>query len=106
MPINDFHKGTTLYARYLFQTSGSAIDISSDEITFMLKDSDEIVLTSSLDVASSGSIGYAILDVSSSLTNLSASCYQYEIFWHRSNGEDYVFEKTTVNILDRVLGSV
>ena len=106
MPLNDFYNGETLYGQYFFQTSGSVLDISNDEIIFWMKDSDEIVLTSSFDVTSSGSQGIAILNVSSSLTQLSASCYEYEISWHTFDGYDKVFESSTINVKPRVRGSV
>jgi len=106
MPLNDFYKGETKAFYVDMQVSGSAINISSDTMTLLIKDSDEIIISHSADMTSSGSIGRAIFNISSSLTNVSASCYDYEIGWHRNDGTDYVIDDSSVNIKHRVLGSV
>jgi len=107
MPLNDFYKGTTKNFVVDVNVSGSGVNITSDTLTFYLRDEDELLLTSSADVATSGSIGRAYFNISSSLTNaLSASCYDYEISWHRSSGEDYVVDHSSVVVKQRVSGSV
>jgi len=106
MPLNDFYRGETKQFYIDMQVSGSAVDISSDTMTLLIRDEDEILISGSADMTSSGSIGRAIFNISSSLTNVSASCYDYEIAWHRNSGEDYLIDVSSVNIKHRVSGSV
>jgi MinD-like ATPase involved in chromosome partitioning or flagellar assembly len=107
MPLNDFYKNTTKNFYVDLIVSGTAPDISSDTMMLYLKDSDEIILTSSADMTTSGAAGRAVFNISSSLTNVTASCYTYEIVWHRNtDGSDYVIDKSSINIKERVSGSV
>ena len=106
MPIQDFYRATTKYFYIDMVVSGSVPDISGDTMDFYMRDEDELILTASADMATSGSIGRAIFNISSSITDIPAECYQYEIYWHRSNGQDYVIDKSSVNVKSRVSGSV
>ena len=107
MPLSDFYRGTTKSFYIDVVVSGSLADISSDTLTLYIRDEDEMLLTKTADVATSGSSGRAYFEVSSSVTNaLSASCYDYSIEWHRSIGTDYVVDDSSVNVKEKVSGSV
>jgi hypothetical protein len=106
MSLQDFYRATTKQFYVDMQVSGSAVNIASDTMTLLIKDSDEIIISHSADMTTSGSIGRAIFNISSSLTNVKANSYDYEIAWHKSTGEDYVVDKSSINILDRVSGSI
>lgn len=104
--INDFYKGTTLSYIVSMSFDNVVADISNDELTLLIKDSDEIILSSSADMTSSGSIGVAYFDISSSLTNIDVGCHDYELTYHTIDGKDYVILRSTVNVLNRVSGSI
>jgi len=106
MPLNDFYRSTTKAFYINVLISGSAPDISSDTMNLYLRDETKIILSSSADMAASGSIGRAYFNISSSLTNIPAECYYYNILWHLSTGEDYIVDKSSVNVKEIYSGSV
>lgn len=104
--LSDFIQGSSLTFHISCSINDVAVDISSDVLTFYIKDEDELIFSSSADVASSGSIGLAIFDISSSLTNLPKECYNYQFHWHTSLGKDYYTPITPINVLERISGSI
>jgi len=106
MPLKDFYRSTTKAFYIDVLISGSAPDISSDTMKLYLRDESKIILSSSADMTTSGSIGRAYFNISSSLTNIPSECYSYNILWHLNSGEDYIVDKSSVNVKEIYSGSV
>ena len=106
MPIKDFFAGTTKKFNLTIEYSGSNPDITSDSVTFLLKDNitdTTYALTASADVTSSGATGVAKFNLTPDLTeDLNPENYTYELVWNLSSGEEYVLEQLPIAVLKRL----
>jgi hypothetical protein len=103
MSLNDFFRGTTKKFEVSITFNEAIPDISSDNVTFYLKDNktdSNYTLTASADVTSSGSVGVAKFNLTDEQTDINAENYYYSIVWDLSNGDKYVLDSNTVKIID------
>ena len=93
MGLKDFYRATTKKFDLQISYNGTYPNITNDSVILYManqkSDSNaELVLTASADVSSSGSIGIARFNLSPTQTNISASIYDYEIWWNISSSND------------------
>lgn len=103
MPLNDFYKNTTKKFDAAITFNGTTPDISTDVVTFYLKDNktdSSYILTASADVSSSA--GVAKFNLTDEQTDIPAESYYYSIVWDKVNGDKYVLDSNSVRIIDRI----
>lgn len=105
--ITDFYPGTTKRFSLALQLNGVAPDITQDTVTLTLRrgrpgDDGDVVITKPADVATSGSIGVALITLEPADTAaLSAGVYCWDIVW-RTAEEQYVVKSGVLRLLPRV----
>jgi hypothetical protein len=102
MSIKDFFQGTTKNFNLTIIKNGVYPDITDDEVVFYL-DFVSGSLTSSADVASSGSGGTAIFEMPPEATEgIEPGVYNYEIYWQSGSAFEYILDSSEVQILNRI----
>jgi len=104
---NFYTKSTYTFNVTVTDADKTAIDISGDAVTIMMKekltDSDaSAVLSVAADVTTDGANGVAQFTLDTTDTNITAGFYFYEIKYVPASGGDYVLEQGTVKAKDRV----
>jgi len=105
--LDDFFPGTTKAFELQVTQSNTAVDVSSDTITFRMKTSKDVSDASSTiifvaDVATSGASGTALFSIDPTSTNVTPGTYVWDIEWVTSGGNNYVTHDGKVRVKDRV----
>ena len=104
----DIRKGATKKIRLEVRYNGEILDLSSDTVSFFLKDNETDLDSAALidqgaDVSSQGSKGIALITLSESTTAaLTIGKKFYEILLERSNGEEYVLRSSSLWVFGRI----
>jgi len=105
MSLKDFYKNETKKFDVLITYNGAPPNITSDDVTFYLKDNyadTSYILTASADVSSSGALGVAKFHLTDEQTDLNPENYNYSIIWDLANGDKYVLDYNSVRIKPRI----
>ena len=107
MTINDIYKGTSRYIRINVQLNSVAQNITGSTINFLVKEDKtdaniDAVIDTDADCLTSGSVGTAILYLSTTDTDIDTGNYFYELLWTKDTGEKYMLLESNINITYRV----
>jgi len=102
--LKDFYQKATKKFDVTINYNGAVPDITADTVSiiFKTKKDGETILTKNADVTTSGAIGIAKFNLTTTDTNITHGRYYYEIFWTLSNSEEYVLIADEINILNRI----
>lgn len=102
--LDDFYQGESVDFSILISIGGVAQDISSDTVTFYLKEfkSGRPLIEKTADVASQGANGIATVELTTANTDLPPKAYFYEVIWKPASGGKKVLVSKKVTILDSI----
>jgi hypothetical protein len=105
--LNDFYYGTTKKFNVAITYNGSSVDISADNVAFIMKTDRTLpdgsaAISMTADVATSGAGGTAIFNIPAGSTAVTVGQYWYDIKWRTNPGSEvYIVDSNTVNVLQR-----
>jgi hypothetical protein len=104
MAIRSFYEKTTKKFTVTITENNVAPDISSDEVWLSIKKNrDDVanVYYGTADVTTYGATGIADFVLGTTDTSIEPATYFYSMLWKKSNGEEYVLEAGSLEVLDQ-----